>query len=299
MVGRIKTTRTTARFRALARSCGVIVALLSASIICAPAQNAPATPASALAPSGAAPLVSKACQTGSSALASEESPLRNVAAALAKRKTLRILTFGAAPGRIGRHGDYTDVIETMLQDALKGVDVIMINRGISGELAADAAARMKNEVALEEPDLVLWQVGTNDALAYVPVDEFTEAVRDQIEWLKAHKVDLVLVGLQFAPPMRRDAHYVNIREALRRLAAKENVIVIRFYEAMQILDRSPRGRSEPIADQFERSEAGYNCLAQYVARVITLAVFAKNIPKRPPANRATPPAAQQKDQTPK
>ena len=268
-------------------------------MVCAAAQNAGAAkPAPALAPADAAPLVSKACQTGSSALASAESPLPNVANALAHRKTLRILTFGAAPGRVGRHGDYTDVIETMLQDAMKGVDVIMINRGVSGELAADAAARMKNEVALEEPDLVLWQVGTNDALAYVPVEEFTEAVNDQIDWLRSHKVDLVLVGLQFAPPTLRDTHYVKIREALRKLAEKKNVIVIRFYEAMQILNGSQHGRREPITDQFERSESGYNCLAEYVARVITLSVFAKDLPKRSPTNRASPPAAQ-KNQTPK
>ena len=99
----------------------------------------------------------------------------------------------------------------MLEGALKGIDVVIINRGVSGELAADAALRMRNEVALDEPDLVLWQVGTNDALAYVPVDEFAATVKEQIDWLKAHKVDVVLVGLQFAAA---DA----ARRALRRAA---------------------------------------------------------------------------------
>src|SRR6185437_11459370 len=107
--------------------------------------------------------------------------------------TLRILAMGAAPGRVGAHGGgYTALIELMLEHALKGVDVVMINRGVSGELAVGAASRMKNEVALDEPDLVLWQVGTNDALAGVPADEFTATVRQQIAWLKAHKIDVVL-----------------------------------------------------------------------------------------------------------
>ena len=114
------------------------------------------------------------------------------------------------------------------------------NRGISGELAGSAAVRMKIEVALDDPDLVLWQVGTNDALAFVPVESFIATVKDQIDWLRAHKVDVVLVGLQFAPE----------------------------------------------SEQFERDEAGYNCLAQYVARAITLGTFAKaGLPKREP----TPP----------
>jgi acyl-CoA thioesterase-1 len=169
----------------------------------------------------------------------------------------------------------------MLENALKGTDVIMINRGVSGELAAGAATRMKNEVALDEPDLVLWQVGTNDALAYVDAQEFAATVKDQIDWLKRHKVDVVLVGLQFAPQMLRDAHYIEIRDSLRRLAVQENVIVIRFFEAMQIVEQTAREGAMPVADEFERSEAGYNCLAQYVARAITLGVFAKSMPSRP------------------
>lgn len=238
------------------------------------AQTVAPPPAAAAEPSVQA--LSKACQPGAKALAGE-SLLPGVAAALAQRKTLRILTIGAAPGRIGPHGGtYTDVIKAMLQRALKGIDVEVINRGVSGELAINAAERMRNEVGLEEPDLVLWQVGTNDALAYVPTAEFTAVVKEQIEWLKAHKVDVVLVGLQFAPQVLRDQHYAEIRDALRKLAAEENVLVVRFFEAMQIVGNVAEA-DLPIADEFERNEEGYNCLAQYVARAITLGVFAKHL----------------------
>ena len=225
-------------------------------------------------------MLSKACQPGAGASA-EESPLPNVAAVLAKRKTLRILAMGAAPGLGRRDGGYTELIESMLEHALKDVDVVMINRGVSGELAANAAFRMKNEVALDRPDLVLWQVGTNDALAYVDANEFAATVKDQIRWLKAHHVDLVLVGLQFAKEMLRDEHYKRIRDTLREVAAEENVIVIRFYEAMQIINQASKRGAEPVAAAFERDEAGYNCLAEYVARAITLGVFAKSMPKQP------------------
>ena len=235
-------------------------------------------------PADAAAPVSKACETGVAGSA-DATPLPNVAAALAQRKTVRILAMGAAPGRVNAQGGgYTAVIESMLEHALKNIDVVMINRGVSGELAANAATRMKNEVALDDPDLVLWQVGTNDALAYVSAAEFAATVKDQIDWLKAHKVDVVLVGLQFANQMLRDAHYVEIRETLRAIAAQENVIVIRFYEAMQIIGQSA-ATAEAVSVEFDRNEAGYNCLAQYVARAITLGVFAKNMPHRPPPQK--------------
>ena len=110
-------------------------------------------------------------------------------------------------------------------------------------------------------------------------DQFAATVKDQVDWLKAHKVDVVLVGLQFAPEMLRDAHYKLIRDTLRKVAAREKVIVIRFYEAMEILNKAAE-TGQPVAEQFERSEEGYDCLAQYVAHAITLGVFAKNMPKR-------------------
>lgn len=268
MARRIATTRTT-------RFAGCLgVALVSVLIGLGPTRAQSPPPQS---PSQAP--FSKACQAGESAGA-DQSPLPNVAAALAQRKTLRILAMGAAPGRVGaRGGAYTELIETILEHAIKGIDVVMINRGVSGELAAGAAVRMKNEVALDEPDLVLWQVGTNDALAYVGTQDFAATVKDQVDWLKAHRVDVVLVGLQFAREMVRDPHYIEIRETLRRVAAQENVIVIRFFEAMQIIDQVQSAASAPVAGEFSRDEAGYNCLAQYVARAITLGVFAKNMPK--------------------
>jgi lysophospholipase L1-like esterase len=127
---------------------------------------------------------------------------------------------------------------------------------------------------------VLWQVGTNDALAYVPTAEFIAAVAEQIEWLKAHKIDVVLVGLQFTPQAMRDEHYVEVREALRKLAAEKGVLVLRFYEAMQILNAATEA-DLPLTREFDLNDDGYNCLAQYVVRAITLGVFGAHLAPRP------------------
>ncbi|HUN94674.1 MAG TPA: hypothetical protein VMU69_00355, partial [Bradyrhizobium sp.] len=66
--------------------------------------------------------------------------------------------------------------------------------------------------------------------------------------------------------------------AVRKLASQENVIVIRFFEAMQMINKGA-GSGLP-ADEFERNELGYDCVAQYVAQAITLSVFAKTMPSR-------------------
>lgn len=94
---------------------------------------------------------SKSCQRGLAALA-RESPISRRGRAEAAQS--RILSMGAAPGRVSPRGDYSGLIESMLQGTLKGIEVV-IDRGIFGELAALAAVRMKNEIALDEPDVAL------------------------------------------------------------------------------------------------------------------------------------------------
>jgi acyl-CoA thioesterase-1 len=223
------------------------------------------------------------CQVGGAA-GESASPLPNVTAAIEQRKTIRILAIGASAAHRSK-GSYTEQIEQLLEKAIKGIDVVMINRGVSGELAANAATRIRTEVALTAPDLVLWQIGTNDALAYVPLEQLEETVVDTIRWLKEHKVDVVLAGLQYVGQMAQDAHYRAVRELMRKIAANENVIIVRRYEAMQLISRASELSTDLAADEFDRSAAGYRCLAQYFARAITLGVFGKGLRPLPPQPR--------------
>jgi lysophospholipase L1-like esterase len=234
---------------------------------------------------------SRDCQVGATSTASDSS-LPNVAAALAKNKRIKILAIGASasagPGAL--HGGFTGEARQILRQAIKGLDVVMINRGVSGELASQAAARIKNEVALEEPDLVLWQVGTNDALAYVPLEEFEATVVDTVNWLRDHKIDVVLVGLQYVDRMEQDDHYRKVRELLRRIASKENVLIVRRYEAQRLLAQAATSGGGLFPDEFQRTEDGYSCLAQYMARAITLGIFSSGLGPRnaPPARGPQP-----------
>lgn len=217
---------------------------------------------------------SRDCQVGGT-ITENDALLPNVAAALAKNRKIKILAIGASPSaaRGALHGGHTGEARQILRQAIKGLDVVMVNRGVSGELAAQAAARIKNEVALVEPDLVLWQVGTNDALSYVPLEELEATVIDTLAWLKEHKVDTVLVGLQYVDRMEQDENYRKVRDLLRRIAAKENVMIVRRYEAQRLLSQAQGSGGGLFPDEFQRTEAGYTCLAQYMARAITVGIF--------------------------
>jgi acyl-CoA thioesterase I len=293
----------------LKRGCAVVLSLLMMSSMAwaqgsvpapaAPAQSAPtqAAPTQAatprVAPSQVMPApFSQDCQIGGSAI-EEQSPLPNVAAALQTRKRVKILTIGASPslGRRSGRGRNSEKVEQILEQAVKGLDVVMINHGVSGELSAQAASRIKSLVALNEPDLVLWQVGTNDAMAYVPLDELEVTIVETLRWLKEHKIDVVLVGLQYVDRMKQDEHYGKVRELLRTIAAKENVVIVRRYEAQRLLAQAEGSGGGLVPDEFQRSELGYACLSQYMARAITLGVFGKRLQIRPLSN---PPVQQPK-----
>ena len=233
---------------------------------------------------GGAPVMpapfSQDCQIGNEQIV-EQSPLPHVADALQKRKNVRILAIGSSSA-LGRRASrsssgQSEQIRAILQNAIKGLDVVMINRGVSGELSVQAASRIRNEVALQDPDLVLWQVGTNDALAYVPLDSLEATIVETVRWLREHNVDVVLAGLQYVDRMAQDDHYKAVRELLRAIAAKENVMIVRRYEAQRLLTQAEKSGGGLVPDEFQRNEAGYACLSQYMARAITLGIFGQSL----------------------
>jgi hypothetical protein len=128
---------------------------------------------------------------------------------------------------------------------------------------------------------VLWQVGTNDAFAQVPVESFHLAVSNGVRWLRAHNVDVILVGLHYMKQLAKDPHYQAIRLSLARIGTEENVLRIGRYEAMEVLAQTMSAAGRPEEQDFGLTEAGYNCMAQYIARTITVGVFAK-APRRVP-----------------
>lgn len=223
------------------------------------------------------PAVPKECGS----LAGAGMPLPNSANAIQERKKLRILAIGAAMKPVvgtTRDGK-PPLLEQILEHSIKGVDIEIVNRGFSGELAAATSERLKVEVALEHPDVVLWQVGTNDAFASVPVEEFEETVLNTVRWLKEHNIDVILVGLHYMKHLVNNENYQAIRKALQRVATAESVLRIGRYEAMEVFERTMRVPGQPDPSVFGYGEASYNCMAQYVAHAIAVGLYAKPAPK--------------------
>ena len=199
------------------------------------AQNAPTPPEP--------PAVGKEC--GEARVS--DTPLPNSASAIQQRKQIKILAIGASSAAVlgmGRGGT-PPLLERILERTIKGLDVEIINRGFSGELAEAAGERLKIEVALNHPDIVLWQVGTNDAFAQVPVEAFQLSVSNSVRWLKSHKIDVILVGLHYMKQLATNPHYQAIRASLKQIANSEQAGQARLAEYLN-LDATLRDESDGI-----------------------------------------------------
>jgi len=243
---------------------------IAAMLVCffgsAPAQSQPSV----------APIPKECAASADGALSSV--PLPNVANALKERKKLKILAIGGTSASLRGpvSGGHYAIVERFLEQTFKGLDVEIVHRGVSGELAVDAAERIKYEVALSDADLVLWQLGTADALARVPIDDFKSSVSDTILWLKARNIDVILVGVRYARVLARDPKYQEIRKTLQDIAKERNVLRVTRYEAEEALTKVRQNRE---MEMVEITEAGYGCIAEFIARAIVAGLFVK---ERPP-----------------
>ena len=216
-------------------------------------------------------------------------PLPHFAAALRQKNTVEIVaigsssTFGIGASTLDR--TYPFQLQDILERAFKDQDFFISNSGIGGEVAAQTAKRVMNEVALKLPDLVLWQVGTNDVLAGVPVEEFKATVRSTLRWLKYHQVDTVLIGLQYSPAVEKSEHHQAIGRAIAEIAAEENIPLVRRYDAMRFIALN-RWESMLSGDGLHQNDHGYHCMAEHVAHAVVASAISPDLSAAPKVDEA-------------
>lgn len=261
----------------------VLLSVTAATAVARPAgaeplDKSPAQPVAKPADADALPALAplpRDCQAGGS-MATASTPLPNVLKAMRERRRIVVLAIGASPyaPREGAQGGYHELVEHFLERTFKGIDVVIVNRGVSGEIARDAGDRIRTEVGLASPDLVIWQLGTADALARIPTADFVASTAETAQWLKERNVDLVLIGLRYAKALRKDAGYQDIRKAIKALAAERGLLRIGRYEAVETIERLKVAAGAP-AGEAELTEASYVCMAESLARAIATGLFAK------------------------
>lgn len=289
---------------ALRISLGSALAALAMAGTCALAQEGPAWPQSdptaiierePIAPDWPKippelSLMSSQCSVPQGELATLVPGLNRTVEKLGTTKQLRILAIGSSStwgvGASSLKRNYPSRLEAILANVWKGVELEIINRGVGGEVAAQTAWRLLDEIHLVQPDLILWQVGTNDALRNVPLEEFEKTMRTTIAEVRKHNIDLVLVGLQYTPKYARHEHYLHVRKLLDEIASSEKLLYVRRYRAMEFIAHTKANLSMMASDNFHLNDLGYQCMAEHVAQAVVANLFVRRGDRVPTVARA-------------
>ncbi|MBN8913871.1 MAG: SGNH/GDSL hydrolase family protein [Rhizobiales bacterium] len=208
-------------------------------------------------------------------------PLRAVRRAILQNRPVRVIALGSSStvgvGASSPRATYPVRLENDLEGVIEGLKVEMFTRGQSGEVAEAAAERIKTEVADLRPDLVVWQVGTNDAVARIDAVSFGEQLRDTLSWLALHKIDVVLIDPQYVERLSGDVRYTSIVNEISTIASEMHVLLVNRYETMADLARQNPGSSYLANDRFHLNDLGYLCMAEYAAKAIVAGILQADI----------------------
>ena len=204
------------------------------------------------------------------------------------RRPLRVLAIGSSStvgvGASRPQNAYIAKLETNLEGTFRGLDFTVVGKGMSGEVAEGQSARMKDTVAEVKPDLVLWQVGTNDAIRHVDLVSFKDCLRRTLTWLRDNKFDVVLVDPQYSDALVKDAFYYDTVAAVAEVAREMRVLLVDRFEAMRELSAQRGDRFYLTSDNLHLNDNGHRCMAEQLARSIAAGVlqadFEASVPTR-------------------
>jgi len=162
---------------------------------------------------------------------------------------------------------YPARLEHELKRFVPGLDVRVVVSGVGGETADQTLAHLVGQVQSLKPHLVIWQVGTNDALSEGGEDRFRSLVERGVKAVVHSGADLVLLNQQFFPGIAKKERYERFVDIVREVGRRRHASVFGRYELMrEWADASNTGFRAMLADDaFHMSDQGYACLGRILS----------------------------------
>lgn len=170
---------------------------------------------------------------------------------------------------------YPAQLEDRLEEAWPRSDVEVVNAGIGGETADQTLLRFERALAAPaKPDLIIWQVGTNDAVRGSDEGAFRRVLERGMQLAAAADVSLVLIDQQFFPSAREPVRYERYVAILAEVAKAHGVPVFSRFALMRAWNTHDAGLLKTMlsGDSFHMSDRGYACLAGSLSDAIEGAV---------------------------
>jgi acyl-CoA thioesterase-1 len=153
-----------------------------------------------------------------------------MAAATAGAATPVILVFGdslsAGYGLAHVEQGWVELLRTKLKD--EGYGTPVVNASFSGDTTAGGLARLPRALALHHPSIVIIELGGNDGLRALPIDQMRANLAKMIELSKASGARVLLLGMRI-PPNYGPEYTAQFQHVYLDLARTENTPLVPFF----------------------------------------------------------------------
>ena len=201
-------------------------------------------------------------------------PLTRTARLVAGHQPIKIVALGSSStygaGASTSAASYPSRLTEELARHFPGLEITVLNRGVNGDEVEDMLARLDKAVIAEQPDLVLWQVGTNSVLRDQAVLPHGTLLHEGLARLKATGADVVLIDPQYAPRVIAKPNADGMVSLIATAAKAEHVCLFHRFAMMRRWHETERLPFETFvsADGLHMNDWSYACLAKALGMAI-------------------------------
>jgi len=201
-------------------------------------------------------------------------PLARVAQRLEAGEPITIVAIGssstAGAGASSPAASYPSRLQVELTRRFPGHSITVINRGVNGEEVGDMLKRFDTAIVAAQPDLVIWQLGTNSVIRDHKVSDGGASIRAGLDKIRSTGADIVLIDPQFAPKVIAKPEAPRMVQLISMTAKQENVDLFPRYDVMRRWHDVDHMGFEAFvaADGLHMNDWSYACLAKGLSNAI-------------------------------
>ena len=207
-----------------------------------------------------------------------QASLPRTAARLKHGGTLHVVAIGSSSTVglwvLNSAATYPAILQDELTRLHPNAQIKIINSGRVGDTIPGSVSRFSRDVLAYKPDLVVWQLGTNDIAWGGNADGLKTQVLAGVRTLKSSGADVILMDQQYAPQVLASSQRATMQRLIEDVAQQERVGRFSRFELMR---RSIEAGLSPGAlvswDGLHNSADGYECVGRALARAISANVL--------------------------
>jgi acyl-CoA thioesterase-1 len=195
-------------------------------------------------------------------------PLTRMRRLITNGKPVTIMALGssstAGAGASSPLTSYPSRLEAELRTRLPASAITVVNRGVNGDEAAGMLERFDQLAAVDKPDVVLWQLGTNAALRDDPLGPLDRLIHRGLARFQSLGIDVVLIDPQFAPKVIAKADAEDIVAIIGAAATRH---AVDLFPRFAVMRRWHETEDIPFdaflsPDFLHMNDWGYGCFAK-------------------------------------